>query len=151
MGMLISDAGADYGCVLTGVHRSMEILQNEPSASREASVNLIKNLVRHGLERGQGWEEVLMLPSIAGAAGFADVKTDVFGSDRVSSTRHEFSKVCMAALSGIAEMHKKMDGGSGYWASDEAAKLQEAAAQELSSGKIYLRANLSVVYAQRPH
>lgn len=92
-----------------------------------------------------------MLPSIASNAGFADVETDVFGSDRVSSTRHEFSKVCLAALGGIAEMHKKTNGGSGYWASDEAAKLQEAAHRELSTGKIYFRADLHVVYAQRPH
>lgn len=148
--MLSPDTGADDECVLKGAYRSMQILQNEPSASREASINLIKNLVKHGLKRGQGWEEVRMLPSIASTAGFTDVRTDVFGSDRVSSTRHEFSKVCMAALGGIAEMHKKMDGGSGYWASDEAAKLQEAATQELRSGKIYLRADLSVVYAQRP-
>lgn len=129
----------------------MSVLQHEPAASREALEKVIRTLVQDGLERGQGWDEVLKLPSIAANSGFAEVHTDVFSSDRDSSTREDFTRVCMGALDGITEMRKKMDGGKGYWVSDDAARMHEAAAQEAQGGGIYIRADLQVVHARKAH
>ena len=127
----------------------MSVLQSEPGVSREALDKMIRTMVSDGLKRGQGWNEVLKLPSVATNSGFAEVHTDVFSSDRLSDTRDDFSKVCMGALDGITEMFKKMDGGSGYWASEDAVKLHEAAAKEVQGGKVYIRADLQVVYARK--
>ena len=127
----------------------MSVLQSEPAASREAFDKMIRAIIQDGLNRGQAWDEVPKLPLIAVNSGFADVHTDVFSSDRVSDTREEFSKIGMGALGGITQMFKKMDGGSGYWASEDAAKLHEAALREVQGGRVYIRADLQVVYAQK--
>ena len=107
-------------------------------------------VIDDGIKRGQGYEDLKNLASITSSAGFEDVRTDVVGSDRVSETRPDLTKVVVGAIDGMVEMIKKMDGDEGYWSSDEAAKMHEDMIQDSKSGKVYFRFEMMIVSAQKP-
>lgn len=112
--------------------------------------DMFDTVINDGIKRGQGYEDLKNLPSIASNVGFEDVSTDVVSSDRVSETRPDFNRAVVGAIGGMMEMFKKMDGGKGYWSSDEAAKMLADVTKVASDGKAYYRADLNVVTAQRP-
>jgi len=112
--------------------------------------DMFKAVIDDGIKRGLGYEDLKNLESIASRAGFEDVQTDVVGSDRVSETRPDLTKVVVGAVGGMVEMMQKMDGGKGYWSSDEAAKMHEDMVKDAKSGKAYFRFEMMIMSAQKP-
>jgi len=106
-------------------------------------------VIKEGKKRGQGYEDLKNLPSIASSVGFEDVRTDVVSSDRVSETRPAFNRAVIGAIGGMMEMFKKMDGDQGYWSSEEPARVLEDVTKVTEEGKVYYRADLSVVTGRK--
>lgn len=127
----------------------MKVLQNTPEASRKASQRVLDVVTSESQKRGQGINDVQTLPSVLSSAGFAHVYKDVFSSDRDSSTREGFNQAVIGAFVGMSKMFEKMDGGQGFWATDAAEKINSDVLPELEGLKVYYRAELNVVYAQK--
>jgi hypothetical protein len=128
----------------------MRAIQNEMGANRQRMQDMFIAVIDDGIKRGQGYEDLKNLASITSSAGFEDVRTDVVGSDRVSETRPDLTKVVVGAIDGMVEMIRKMDGDEGYWSSDEAARMHEDMIQDSKSGKVYFRFEMMIVSAQKP-
>lgn len=128
----------------------MRVVQNEMGADRVPMQDMFSAVIDDGIKRGLGYKDLMNLASITSSAGFEDVRTDVVGSDRVSETRPDFTKVVVGAIDGMMEMMKKTDGNQGYWSSDEAARAHEEMIRAAKDGKAYFRAEMMVVIAQKP-
>lgn len=127
----------------------MRVVQHEMGASRRSMQDMFDAVINDGIKRGQGYEDLKNLASITSSVGFEDVSTDVVSSDRVSETRPDFNRAVVGAIGGMMEMFKKMDGGQGYWNSEEPAKMLENVTNDAKDGKAYYRAELMVVTARK--
>ena len=130
-------------------HSTSRVLQNKPGASRKAAQRALDVIMQEGRDRGQGTDEAPRLPSVVSSAGFDSVYTDIFSSDRDSSTREGFNQAVIGAFGGMAKMFAKMDGNQAFWGTDASEKLLSDALSELEGLKIYYRSEIMVVYAQK--
>ncbi|KAH0365984.1 hypothetical protein KCU65_g5748, partial [Aureobasidium melanogenum] len=126
----------------------IKALQSMPGVSISAARELSEQIVHHGRNSGQGWDDVQNLAFTMSNAGFKDVYLDVYASDRVASTRQGFSDSVIGALSGMIKMFVKAEGENSFW-TGEGKKLHADAAEELKDGKAYYRAEINVVFARK--
>ena len=128
----------------------MKVLQSIPGASTRAAKEFFDRLCAEERAHGQGIDDVPHLASYLSKAGFKNVNVDVFSSDRVASTRNAFNNAMMGAYHGVTTMFIKSDGDKSFWKTKAAENLFAGAVEELADAKVYYRAEIPVVSAQKP-
>lgn len=129
----------------------MRAVQKKPGVSTRAAQEYIARIIDEERAHNQGIDDVPRLAEYLSNVGFKNGNVDVFSTDRVASTRQGFNDAMMGAYAGLTTMFMKSDGEASFWNTEAAAKLYADAVKELSGGKAYYRAEISVHSAQRPH